>query len=140
MKTKKQGGVAGKGAGRCSGIRSGAGKAAETVALTSESGPAVTHGSGNVYRDMGLPDAEERFEKSILAIYIKRAIGRQGITQQKAGELMGIDQSKVSAIVNGRLEGFSSDRLLRFLNDLGCDVEISVSEPNAERRGRLICS
>lgn len=140
MKTKKKGGVTGKETSRRFGIRSGAGKTAETIALNGEPGPVVTHGSGNVYRDMGLPNAEERFEKSILAIYIKRAIGRRGITQQEAGELMGIDQSKVSAIVNGRLEGFSSDRLLRFLNDLGCDVEISVSEPNTERRGRLVCS
>lgn len=102
--------------------------------------PKVTPGSGNVFADLGLPDADELLAKSTLAIHIGRAIKGRGLTQTAAGEIMGIDQPKVSAIVRGRLDGFSSDRLLRFLNDLGHDVDIQVSGPKPEGRGRTVCS
>jgi predicted XRE-type DNA-binding protein len=48
------------------------------------------------------------------------------------------DRPKVSSIVNGRLEGFSTDRLMRFLNDLGCDVQMSVSAPHTIARGYVV--
>jgi len=51
----------------------------------------------------------------------------------QAGKLLGLDQPKVSSIINGRLEGFSTDRLMRFLTDLGCDVQIAVSVPRTPR-------
>jgi predicted XRE-type DNA-binding protein len=97
----------------------------------------VTESSGNVFADLGLRDADT-VSKSVLAIHIKRAIKARRLTQAQAAEILGIDQPKVSAITSGRLEGFSTDRLMRFLNELGCDVEISVSQPHPETRGHVV--
>ena len=82
--------------------------------------------SGNVFRDLGFPDAEELQAKSDLAHEISTAIDERGLSQRKAAEILGIDQPKVSALVRGRLSGFSMERLYRFLNALGRDVEIVV--------------
>jgi predicted XRE-type DNA-binding protein len=98
----------------------------------------VTKSSGNVFEDLGLPDADGLMAKANLAIHIRRAIEVRKLTQLQAAEIMGLDQPKVSSIINGRLDGFSTDRLLRFLTDLGCDVKISVSSPHARARGHLV--
>jgi len=79
----------------------------------------ITPGSGNVFADLGLKDADTLMAKSVLAIHIKRAIKARGLTQAAAADILGLDQPKVSAITSGRLDDFSTDRLLRFLNELG---------------------
>jgi predicted XRE-type DNA-binding protein len=76
--------------------------------------------------------------KSVLAIHIKRAIAARRLTQAQAAEILGLDQPKISAITSGRLEGFSTDRLMRFLNELGCDVKISVSRPHPDTPGHVV--
>jgi predicted XRE-type DNA-binding protein len=81
-----------------------------------------------VFKDLGLPDAEELDIKSDLAILIGRRIKRLGLTQIKAAEVMGLDQPKVSALVRGHLEKFSRDRLCDLLTKLGCDVDIRIRE------------
>lgn len=83
-------------------------------------------GSDNVYADIGLPDAEERLLKSKLSLLIKRSIETLALSQTAAAALMGMPQPDVSAIVRGRLKGFSVERLIRALNALGNDVEIVV--------------
>ena len=88
--------------------------------------------SGNVFADMGLPDAEDALAKAELACLIELAIKAKGMTQKQAAEVLGIDQPKVSAVVRGRLSGFSLDRLMRFLVLLGNDVEIVVKEKAKE--------
>jgi predicted XRE-type DNA-binding protein len=98
----------------------------------------VTASCGNVFADLGLPDAEDLMAKANLALYIRRTIEARGLTQAQAAHLLGIDQPKVSCILNGRLDGFSTERLMRFLNDLGCDVQISVSAPQPEARGHVV--
>jgi predicted XRE-type DNA-binding protein len=98
----------------------------------------VTESSGNVFADLGLRNADTLLAKSVLAIHIKRAIKARRLTQAQAADILGLDQPKVSAITSGRLEGFSSDRLMRILNELGCDVEISVSRPHRDSRGRVV--
>ena len=98
----------------------------------------VTHGSGNVFADLGLPDADDLLAKAKLAIHIERTIKARNLTQAKAAQLLGLDQPKVSSIINGRLEGFSTDRLMRFLNDLGCDVKITISPPHPKSRGHVM--
>jgi len=98
----------------------------------------ITPSSGNVFADLGLPDAEDLLAKANLALHIRRAIEARKLTQVQAAFLLGIDQPKVSLIINGRLDGFSTDRLMRFLNDLGCDVQISVSAPHPEERGHVV--
>ena len=99
---------------------------------------AVTEGSGNVFADLGVAEPEEELAKVQLASHIREAIRRRKLTEAAAAILVGLDQPKVSALINGRLTGFSSDRLLRCLTALGQDVEIVVKTPRRSReRGRL---
>jgi predicted XRE-type DNA-binding protein len=88
----------------------------------------VEASSGNLFADLGRPDAEEALARVRLAQQIAELIERQGLNQMEAAELMGLDQPKVSALVRGRLSGFSTDRLLRCLMLLGQDVEIIVRD------------
>ena len=98
----------------------------------------VHQSSGNVFADLGLPDAEEALTKSRLAQHIAETIARKRLTQVQAASLLGIDQPKVSALLRGRLTGFSTDRLLRFLTALDQDVEIVIrAKPRSRRHGKL---
>lgn len=95
-------------------------------------------GSGNVFADLGFPDPEEALAKAGLAQAISETIERRGLTQEEAGRIMGLDQPKVSAIVRGRLSGFTQDRLTRCVLALGDDVEITVRRPQSyTEAGRL---
>jgi predicted XRE-type DNA-binding protein len=99
---------------------------------------AVTESSGNVFADMGVANPEEELAKAQLASHIRQAIRRRRITQIQAADLMELDQPKVSALMNGRLDGFSSDRLMRLLTSLGQDVEIIVkAKPRGRERGHI---
>ena len=97
----------------------------------------VRKGSGNVFADLELPQAEERLAKAELARAISKTIGARNLTQREAAEVLGVDQPKVSQVLNGRLSGFSTERLVRFLTKLGRDVEIRVKRGTTSRRGRL---
>lgn len=88
-----------------------------------------TRGSGNVFADLGLPAPEEVLAKARLAESIADTIQRRGLTQAGAAGIMGVDQGTVSRLVNGRLDGFSQERLVRYLTALGDDVEIVVRHP-----------
>ncbi|MBD2446818.1 XRE family transcriptional regulator [Nostoc sp. FACHB-152] len=93
----------------------------------------VVSGSGNVFADLGLSNPEERLVKAELAMKISEIITTQKLTQVQAAEILGIDQPKVSALTRGKLKDFSVERLIRFLNILGNDVEIRV-KPKPENR------
>lgn len=82
--------------------------------------------SGNVFEDLGLSAATELQAKADLAYEISRTIEDRGLTQAEAAEILGVDQPKVSALVRGRLTGFSMERLYRFLIALGKEIEIVV--------------
>jgi predicted XRE-type DNA-binding protein len=98
----------------------------------------VTPGSGNVFADLGFAEPEEELTKAQLASQIRQTIKRRRLTQVAAASLMGIDQPKVSALLNGRLTNFSSERLMRLLTALGHDVDIIVkARPRARDRGRI---
>lgn len=86
----------------------------------------MTKGSGNVFRDLDLPDADLLQAKADLVHQISMLIEERGLTQLQAAEVLGVTQPKISALLHGRLEGFSMDRLIRFLNALDQDVKISV--------------
>ncbi|MEH2257323.1 helix-turn-helix domain-containing protein [Nostoc sp.] len=90
--------------------------------------------SGNVFTDLGLPNSEERLVKAELARKISEAITFRKLTQVQAAEVLGIDQPKISALVRGRLSGFSIDRLFQFLNDLDNDVEIVIKRKPEDRK------
>lgn len=99
--------------------------------------------SGNVFADLGLPDAEERLAKAELARQIEHIIKKKRLTQERAAKILGISQPKISALVHGKLAGFSMDRLLKFLMALDQDIEIRIkSKPSrVRRRARTtICS
>ncbi len=98
-------------------------------------GVAVEASSGNVFRDLGLADAEELGIKSGLVIEITRAVRRLGLTQQEAGRRMGISQAKVSGLMRGDFANLSESKLMECLNRLGYDIEIKVS-PAGEPLGR----
>jgi predicted XRE-type DNA-binding protein len=83
-------------------------------------------GSGNVFADLGLPDAEELKVKSGLAIEITRAIRRLGLTQQQAGTRMGVSQAKVSSLMRGDFSNLSESKMMECLNRLGYDIEIKL--------------
>jgi predicted XRE-type DNA-binding protein len=86
----------------------------------------ITRSSGNVFADLGLPESDQLLAKADLALEIIEIIEDRDLTQAEAAEIMGVDQPKVSALVRGRLDGFSMERLYRFLNSLERDVEIIV--------------
>jgi len=94
---------------------------------------AITAGSGNVFADIGLPDAEDRLAKAQLAYKISEIIKERRLSQSEAAEILGTEQPKISAIMNGKLAGFSLERLINFLNILGRDVQI-VFKPKSPRR------
>lgn len=86
----------------------------------------VTEGTDNVFADLGFAEPEEELTKAELASHIRQAIRQRRLTQTAAAKLMGLDQPKVSALLNGRLANFSSARLMRLLTALGRDVDIVV--------------
>jgi len=88
--------------------------------------------SGNVFQDLGLPHPEERLIRAELAHRIATIIEDRNLTQGDAAALMGINQPKVSALLRGRLDGFSFERLARYLVALGQDVEVTV-RPASDR-------
>lgn len=97
----------------------------------------VEIGSGNVFADLGLPDAEKLKIKSGLVIEITKAVGKLGLTQDEAARRMGITQPKVSGMLRGDFANLSERKLMDCLNRLGYDIEIKV-KPAAEPLGHLM--
>ena len=87
----------------------------------------VTEGSGNVFADVGIEQPEEYLAKAELARQIIGVLEAKRLTQVDAARILGVSQPKVSALRTGRLDGFSTERLIRFLTVLGRDVSIVVS-------------
>jgi predicted XRE-type DNA-binding protein len=96
----------------------------------------VNRGSGNIFADLGLPDADEHMLKARVVMFIDKRIAQLGLTQQAAADRMGISQSDVSKMLRGRFENFSLERLLRLVRLLGSDVEIKVTTRRRQRRWR----
>jgi len=97
----------------------------------------VIPSSGNVFADMGLPDAAELDTKAHLGAAICRIVERRGLSQAQVAESLGVNQPKVSALLHYKLEGFSVERLIRFLVVLGQDVEILVRDKPRSRSARI---
>ena len=91
---------------------------------------------GNVFADLGLPHPEQELLKTQLTLRIYRLIKQRGITQMKAGNVLGIKQSHVSALMRNRTGSFSVERLIDFLTALGQDVEITV-RPTRKPQGMV---
>ena len=98
----------------------------------------IEKSSGNVFADLGLDAPEERLAKSDLALKISQIINKRKLSQERAATVLGITQPKVSAILNGRLKGFSLEKLLLLMIALDQDIEIRVKrKPKSRDRGRL---
>ena len=99
-------------------------------------------GSDNVFRDVGIPDADEHLLKAELVYQIDTLMKARGLKQVEAAALFGVGQPDVSKMLRGDFRQFSAERLLRFLMALGQDVEIVV-KPSATQdspRGHLSVS
>ena len=99
----------------------------------------IERSSGNVFADLGLPDAAELDTKVRLAVEINRLIKDKRLTQVTAAECLEVSQPKVSALKNYKLDGFSVERLMSFLLALGQDVEIRITPRRLTRApGRIV--
>lgn len=116
---------------------------ARTGAMNLEPGAAaiaIEPSSGNVFADLGLPDAVELDTKVRLAVAINQRIGARHLSQVAAARALGVNQPKISALKNYRLDGFSVERLLTFLTALGSDIEIRIRAPKraSSSPGRIL--
>jgi predicted XRE-type DNA-binding protein len=97
----------------------------------------VTPATGNVFADLGLPEAGGLLVKSALALKISRIIEERHLSQAQALVMLGIAQSKFSLIRQGRLREVSLEELCRLLTLLGCDVDIVVKDGNEGGNGHF---
>ena len=86
--------------------------------------PTVTPGSGNVFADLGLPDAAAELVKAQLTYHIAKHIKALGLTQTQAAQRLGVSQPDISRLMKTRPTGFSTDRLLAMLTALDLDIDI----------------
>jgi predicted XRE-type DNA-binding protein len=99
----------------------------------------VVQSSGNVFADLGLQDAGEKQTRVRLAVAINQILHARRLSQTAAARQLNINQPKISALVNYRLEGFSVERLMHFLNALDRDVEIVIrKKPRSKRPARIV--
>lgn len=94
--------------------------------------------SGNVFADLGIENPEEELTKAKLVWEIEQIIKKRKLTQVAAAKVMGINQPKVSALIRRKLEGFSVERLIHFLNALGQDIDIVVRPKPRGRKQAII--
>jgi predicted XRE-type DNA-binding protein len=100
--------------------------------------PRVVPSSGNVFADLGLPNAEEKQTKVRLAVAINQIIESRKLSQVAAARRLKVNQPKVSALSNYRLEGFSVERLMNLLTALDRDVDIVIRrKPRSRKAGRI---
>ncbi len=98
----------------------------------------IHRGSGNVFADLGFPDAEERQTKLKLAYALNQLIKLEGVSQAELGGRLGLPQPKVSALVNYKLHGFSVERLMGLFVVMGRDIKIVVRKKPKSRRAAKI--
>ena len=97
----------------------------------------VERSSGNVFADLGLPDADAHLVKAELVSRIDDILRRRGITQTEAARLLGLSQPDVSRLLRGDFREYSLERLFRLLTALGRDVDIVIRQPRSSSGGKL---
>lgn len=98
----------------------------------------VIRGTGNVFADLGFPDAAERQAKLRLAYALNQVLEARKLSQGDAAKVLGVTQPKVSALRNNKLAGFSVERLMNLLTALDQDVEIIIRrKPRSRRAARI---
>lgn len=84
--------------------------------------------SGNVFADLGLPNAEEHRLKASLMLEITKAIKARGLTQSAAAKIVGVSQGRLSQMMNGHFRSVSIEQLFKILNRLGRSVEVRIEK------------
>ena len=97
----------------------------------------AVRGSGNVFRDLGKPDADVQHMKALLAAEIIKALDKQRLTVRKAQELTGFAAADFSRIRNADLERFSVERLMKIINRLGSRIEVAVKVRRAAHHAAI---
>ncbi len=98
----------------------------------------VTRSSGNVFKDMGLEDADDLAARSDMIMEINKIVKARGLKQAEIAKLVGLSQSDVSLLTRGNLTRFSTDRIMHVLVRLGRDVEIVIkTKPPRRAMGRI---
>ncbi|HTD38516.1 MAG TPA: helix-turn-helix transcriptional regulator [Candidatus Limnocylindrales bacterium] len=97
--------------------------------------PEVTHKSGNVFAQLGRPDADDLLRKARVINVINSVIARRSLTQESAAQLVGVDQADISRLANGRINRFSLDRLLTIVDRLGVAIAM---EQRRDADGHLV--
>jgi len=100
--------------------------------MTTNSKEKIYRGSGNVFADINVAHPERVLVRAQVMSRIAEIINERGITQKKAAKILGVPQSKVSCLMNGKLSMFSLDHLFELLNALDRDVEIII-KPKTEQ-------
>ena len=98
----------------------------------------VIRGSGNIYRDFNVPDADVRQLKAILAAEIVKTLERDSLSVRKAQQRTGIDAGDFSRVRNADFRRISVERLMAMINGLGSRVEIAVKVRPAENQGAAL--
>ena len=99
---------------------------------------AITLGTGNVFADLGRPDAEAHYLKAALVSEILRIARARKLTQARLGELVGVSQPEVSRMSRGHFREYSVERLMHFLTALDREIEIVIRRRSGARRKRPI--
>ena len=97
----------------------------------------VERGSGNVFADLGHPDADAHLLKAELVSRIDAIVRQRDITQTEAGRLLGLSQPDVSRLLRGDFREYSLERLFRLLTALGRDIDIVIRQPRSATGGKL---
>lgn len=102
--------------------------------------PKIKDSSGNVFADLNIPNPEETLAKAQVAAQIHKIVKKKKLTQAQVARILKIKQPKVSLLLRGYLKDFSLERLFRFLNNLGQDVNISITPSKKSKIGHTSVS
>jgi predicted XRE-type DNA-binding protein len=100
----------------------------------------IVRGSGNIYRDFNLPDADVRQLKAILAAAVIKTLDRRGLSVRNAQRLTGIDAGDFSRVRNADFRRISVERLMAMINRLGSRVDVKVKIRGAETAARGVAA
>ena len=98
---------------------------------------AVERGSGNVFADLGLPDADTHLARAKLVSRIDDIVRERGMSESEAARLLGLSEPNVSRLLRGDFREYSLESVLRLLTVLGCDVDIVVRQPRSASSGKF---
>ena len=97
----------------------------------------VSKGSNNVFTDIGVNYPERAKARAEVMFLLVGILKKRGLTQKQAAELLGIPQSKISCLINGKLHMFSLDHLFQLLNSLGNEVEITIKQKDRRTKNAV---